>query len=269
MKVSLFCKDAVCTHDMNSDCVSASCFGNLEVFQGDLYALTMGFVFSKYDEGRFVTCTDGEISGFWHGDDGLFAITADRSLIRLDDSGNVELINDAYAEYWNTNYNGKIYGNSGSAYYVLDLNDDHPEPRNLINTSAAVNDGSLIYFLEDKTLRLCTASQDGELITGLTDRGVMAGSMNFDSDYVYYRYQDKESDEDRTEHVMYRVPKDGSAPPEQVADLPGRILNIYTVPGCDTVFAVCFREADEQAAGIYAVKKDGSDYCRLDIRTDF
>lgn len=269
MKVSLFCKDPVCAHNMNSDCISASCFGNLEVVQGRLYALTTGFNLCEFDGEKFVKQIDGEIGGFWYGDNGLFAITQDKSLIRFDDSHGVEIINDSYAEYWNSNYSGKIYGNTGSTYNVLDLNDNHTEPRRLLSTSAAINDGDLIYYLEDQTLCLCTASLEGVHDNKLTDRSIMAGSMNFDSDYVYYRYLNKESDMDRAEHIIYRIPKDGSAPPEQIADIPGRIINIYTVPGCDTIFAVCFREKGEAVAKIYAVKKDGSDFCCLDIRTDF
>lgn len=269
MQVNCFCRDAVCTHDRkeNPFCISASCLGNLAMIGENLYALSTDHTLCKYENGQLKALAEGEISYFCHGEEGLFAVTQDSSLIRFGESGDLEILHDAYAEYWLSNYEGKMYGNTGDAYCVLDLKDDGGDPTEILRTSMGITDGERIYYLEDRTTALCTASMQGELLVKLTDRPVMPASVNFDADYVYFRYMnDGESDGGKAEHELYRVQKDGSESPELLAQIPERILNVFTVPGCDTVFITCFREAGRNDSGIYAVKKDGSDFCRLDIQ---
>ena len=278
------CRDASCNHQ-SAKCVSLGVEDNLEAYDGKIYASK--YVLADAVTGRYVMqlmqlqgdhfecILKGDSGGFWHANHCLYVVTRDQSLLEYpeDDLNSPREVLDEYTYYWNTKFGSKIYGTNGlDGVYCTDLSDPEPAPKHLgCPGENGITDGLHIYSF-DGDLNLYCSDMNGENTVQLYDMPVLLSSLNFDGEYIYFRYYEGWP-LDTGDHCneVYRASMADLSHPEKIAEVPGYAGTIYTVPGYDWIFVYVhdgqsYSGVDYfQEEEIYAVKKDGSAQVKLEL----
>ena len=279
-EVSLVCKDATCSH-RRADCPSNRVWGNLEQYDGRLYAeiedrsggIGAGLVrrVAEWKNGRFEQIIDGSVEAFWHANGNLYVETADNSLLVYENGSDTpRTLLDEYAERKNVVFGQYLYSSYGQGICRVDLLAETPQVEVLVeDASTAMVDGEYIYYpnLEDILYR---CDLDGGNQIPLTDRPIYPGAINFDDDYFYFRYQNVEAPYGEEAGDLYRFGKDDPSQIEKIAEFPEAIHRIFTVPGHNLLFIEMYgQELDEHGntmeGSVYTVEADGSGAIHLDI----
>ncbi|MBQ6550897.1 MAG: hypothetical protein IJL78_05775 [Lachnospiraceae bacterium] len=279
LEVTPFCKDATCSHQ-NPKCTALGVEMNLEVYDGKVYALKSeidprsGARTSKVmrlSGDHFECILEGDCELFWHADHHLYVTTSDRSLLAYteEDMSSPQVLMDEYTYFWNTKFGSKIYGtNVVSGVYCTDLSDPEPESKQLPCPGVTgITDGRYIYSIDQDNYLYCS-DMNGENIEKPYDVPILLASLNFDDDYIYFRYFGDGMYGEQSNEV-YRAPKTNLAEPEKIAEVSGYAYTIYTVPGYDTIFVQTYGAKSDQWGNpipdVCAVKKDGSGQVMLEI----
>ena len=279
LEVTPFCKDATCNH-RTSKCASLGVDGNLEACDGIIYAgkmrladamtgtWTMQIMQLKGD--HFECILEGGYNGFWHDNHSLYVQTKDGSLLAYDeDLNHSQVLVDEYAYYWNTKFGSKIYGTNGlNGVFCTDLSDPIPSAKHLnCPGESAITDGIYIYSF-DRDCNLFCSDMNGENAVQLYDVPVYPTSLNFDEEYIYFRYYEgTDGWEGDLSNKIYRASKKDLTHPEKIAEVSLYASTIYIVPGYDKLFVYAYAAPgyNDPEQEIYAINKDGSGQEKLEI----
>ena len=279
LEVMPFCKDATCSH-RNSKCTALGVETNLEVYDGKVYALkvdidpqsgTRTSKVMRLSGDHFECILEGDCDCFWHADHHLYVMTGDRSLLVYteEDMNSPRVLMDEYTYFWNTKFGSKIYGtNTVAGIFCTDLSDPEPESKQLPCPGViGITDGRYIYSIDQDNYLYCS-DMNGDNTVKPYDVPILLASLNFDEEYIYFRYYEDGMFGERSNEV-YRAPKTNLAEPEKIAEVSGYAYTIYTVPGYDTIFVKTFGTRSDQWGNpipdVCAVKKDGSGQVMLEI----
>lgn len=269
-EISLFCKDATCTHDLtkSEDCVMGDIVGNLELYNGTLYALNKKDQIMELKNGKFEVIEEGAVYRFWHANDTLYAVSKDSSLLVFPEEGkNPEILIEEYIDYWNVVFDNYLYANSSKGCSRVDLSAEKAEREILLPTGSSLVDGTHIYFMDDKNCYLYAYDMDGSNEVRLTEESILPASLNFDDEYLYFRlYTDRKLD-GKDGKTIYRLKKDGTGEMEKVAELPVYVMTIYTVPGYEKLFVSGQTGFGEESSerSIYTVDKESGEVTLLEV----
>ena len=279
-EVSLVCKDATCSH-RRADCPSNRVWGNLEQYDGRFYAeiedhsggIGAGLVrrVAEWKNGRFEQIIDGSVEAFWHANGNLYVETADQSLLVYENGSDTpRTLLDEYAERKNVVFGQYLYSSYGQGICRVDLLAETPQVEVLVeDASTAMVDGEYIYYPNMQDI-LYRCDLDGGNQIPLTNRPIYPGAINFDDDYVYFRYQNVGAPYGEEAGDLYRFGKDDPSQIEKIAEFPEAIHRIFTVPGHNLLFIEMYgQELDEHGntmeGSVYTVEADGSGAIHLDI----
>lgn len=265
-KVSYFCKDATCMHN-TSKCVSRGIASNLEAYGGELYAMSDDVEIKILKDDSFETYLDGSVSTFWHGNGKLYVVTADHSLLVYENSSKKpKTVLGEYTGFWNVVFGSYLYGCTGESVIRVDLSAEDPQIETVIQEGvmhSSIVDGHHIYYMnasDNNYLYRCDL--DGNNVVCLLEKSVLAASMNFDNEYLYFRlYTNAELDgEDSTD--VYRMNKADPSQTELIAQFPEPIFQIFTVPSENLLFVTTRDNVERQ---VYTMSNDGSNLQKLEI----
>ena len=273
MEVRLLCQDASCNH-RRTECVSYQKTGNLEQYDGRIFVLggdLRGPVL-ELDGDRFENVTGGDAAAFWHANGNLYVKTPDSELLVYEaGSRTPRTLVEEYPAVQNVVVGDSIYGWDVSTDSIVKTDLDDPRPETVAQGIYFMTDGDFVYAVHSDTDG-CLYRYDLDFgnEVRLTDQEIFPASVNFDEEYLYFRYGDLSLDNviwGPGGHELYRMPKDGSTAPEKIAELQEDVFfEVYTVPDCPYVFAECQHKAGEDIEYVYyAVAKDGSGVQKLEI----
>ena len=269
-EVSPFCTDAGCTHItyVTDKCAADYVLGTLEQYEGKLYAdaSDWNWYVAEYKNGKFRQMFDGDIRGFVHGNGNLYARTADGSLLVLPEgSKKPKILVDEYNFTPCAVFGNYLYGNNGLDIARLDLEAENPQAEVILSNVSGVIDGTYIYYVSGLDRSLYRCSLDGSNPELMLQEPVLAASLNFDEDYLYYRLYEEDLFGSEESCNLYRLPKDGSAGPEKITTLPmSSYTTIYTIPGYDKLFVIVRPDGDKEDE-IYLVPKAGGSPIHLEL----
>ena len=266
-EVSQFCKDATCRHDSVKCTSNAAVQGNLEQYDGKLYALNYGSQIMELKDGGFEVIAEGAVYNFWHANGRLYAVSRDGSLVEFEEgSRNPRILIDEYTDMWNVVCGNYLYGCGSKGIRRVDLTAQEPQAEVVVQNRISMIDGENIYYYDDKTFELYRCEMDGSNPVKLTEQGVLPVGMNFDDEYLYFRLYTGLELDGADSHDIYRMGKADPGQMEKIAEIPEFAYTIYTAPGVDKIF-VTAQEAFVQDAEhmIYAVAKDGSSVEQLQL----
>lgn len=250
-EVSTFSKDA-------TDIRSITTYGNLEVYDGELYMQSVSNKITKLADGEAERVVDGNVNGFWHANGDLYAVTKDSSLIMFEEgSTEAKTLIDEYSSYWNVIFGQYLYGQSSNGLTRVDLSAEELKEETLLEHVTGIIDGEHIYYADEADdFRFYRCDMDGSNPVLLLDNPVLPASMNFDDTYFYFRlFTDLNVSEGEDCCDVYRFPKEDPAQIKKIATLPVPVFNIYTVPGYDKIFVTTMTDGFQT----YVMGLDGSD----------
>ncbi len=266
LEVAPFCKDASCNHQ-NGKCASLGITSNLESYEGEVYALDSSMEIVQLKDGRFERILEGECATFWHADHHLYVCTKDGSLLEYpeDSLKNPAVVSEEYTKCWNVVFDSRLYGaNSTGGVTCIELSNPERGTHQVVSCDGpAMTDGRNIYF-QDLDNYLYRSNIDGGNIEKLYDTGVMYAALNFDEEYIYFRYYDGSLMGEGSDKI-YRALKDDPGRPELIAEFPGYAAAVFTVPGYARIFAYVKENFAKLENDVYAVSKDGSGMVKLEI----
>lgn len=261
-----YCKDATCDH---RKCGTGSLFGNLEQYDGDIYAMSTGNMVMKLENGKMEQQLDGAVNGFWHYGGDLYVETADASLLIYENGhGEPRTILEEYSRYWNVIFGQYLYGTAAGGLTRVDLLADEPVEEVLLENVNATVEGEHIYYTPDDSFYLYRCNMDGTEPELILDKPVLIKWGNFDEEYFYFRlYTNLELDGEDS-HDIYRFPKDDPTDIQLIATLPESVGDIFTVPGTGKIFVqtrVIGGDGNRVPSPIYVMNSDGSDIKALEF----
>lgn len=245
--------------------------GNLESYNGRLYALDPGSRAVEVKQGVQSPLCDGSLYGFWHSNGSLYCVTKDASLLVYEKNGkDPRMLLEEYTGIWNVVFGQYLYGNVEENIVRVNLRSEKPQEEILVKNAGGIVEGHHIYYVDYKTWYLYRCNMDGSDPILLVDKPVLLASMNFDDDYFYFRlYTDTQLEEGEDCFRLYRFPKEDPARIEEIAELPYAVFQVFTVPGYDKLFVVTLGPLN--AAGnrdqwpIYVMNTDGSDVTPVEL----
>ena len=268
-ELSTFCKDATCSH-MGASCAAGGAADNLEIYEGSVYAGTVGGSLLKLQGDRFEKIIDGGVSHFFHSGGKLYVQTNDASLMVYDKEGSQpKMLLEEYSGYWETIFDGKLYYQFDGRNCV-DLNTEPAEPKKLVEHADCITDGEHIYYAQDKNHHLYRMDMDGGNQTLLLDKPVLPASWNFDDEYFYFRLYTEVGKvrpdggavlDGEDSHDIYRMKKNDPDSIEKIAELPVAANQVFLVQESDYLFVKCYSATGNN--DIYLVSKDGSEEPKL------
>ncbi len=267
-EVSFFCRDATCLHKEPS-CPSVDILGNLEWYEGKLYATAYNFSAKVLQGDRFEKLHLRHLWNFFHANGDLFVKTADGALLRYPGGdGDAQVVIEEF-----TGMNEVVFG---EYLYFMDMVGDQLCRFHLNQEDAAIEpllsnvfckiDGEHIYYSDMSTWHLYRCDMDGKNPELLLDIPVNVNRSGFDDTYFYYLlYTDfldypHPSGEKLIE--VWRFPKDDPSQKERIAELPCTDGNVEIVPGYERIFVACRAREIEESLGknyLYTMLPDGSD----------
>lgn len=259
--VSLFCKDATCTHNF-SECASAGINCNLEQYNGEIFGTQFPGPVMKLKNNRFEPIIDGGVSHFWHSGGNLYVVTEDASLLVYENGSSKPcVLLEEYSGFWETIFDGYLYFSSAYNVNRIDLRAEKPQKEVLIKGSDFLTDGQYIYYTPiEEDFHLYRCNMDGSDPMLILDKPVLSGWANFDEEYFYFRlYTDLELDGSGS-NELYRFPKSDPTRIEKIAELDECVGTVYTVPGSDVIFVTTYG-----ADNIYVMAPDGSNPQKLEF----
>lgn len=262
-EVRPYCKDATCDH---RECGTGSLFGNLEQYDGDIYAMSTGNMVMKLENGRMERQLDGAVSGFWHYGGDLYVQTADYSLLVYEDGrGEPRTILEEYSPYWNVVFGQYLYGTYAGTLSRVDLLAEAPVEEVLLENVNPMVEGEHIYYTSDDTHHLYRCRLDGSSPELILDKPVLIKWGNFDEDYFYFRLYTNFELDGEDSHDIYRFPKDDPNDIQLIATLPESVGDIFTVPGTGKIFVKTRTTGEDSNKIIYVMNSDGSDIRALEF----
>lgn len=257
-EVSLLCKDATCTHNPQDisakDCPSNKVWGNLEQYQGELYAKNQDWQVAELKGSQFGKLLNGRVSCFWHADGKLYVETEDKSLMVYEDGSNTpRTLLDEYTERWNTVFGQYLYSGFGQGVCRVNLASENPQIEILKKDCSGITDGQYIYYLDPTDHdHLYRCDMDGNNSELLVDQPVFLGSINFDDEYLYFRLYSLDDMFGEGSCNLYRMCKASPTQMEVIAEFPEPIHSVYTVPGYDLLFVETVVLGEEESDnGVY------------------
>ncbi len=271
-EVRLYCEDATCKHE---DCVASSLFGNLEVYNGKLYALKTseledrpGSVFQPVvlngEEAEVILPSGGS---FFHHEDKMYIKSADSSLVVLEEGqSEPRMVIEEYTGFWNVIFGDYLYANTEDLTIIrTDLTAEEPKAEVVVTNAEGITDGQYIYYVDWKTFYLYRCDMDGSNIQLLVEQPVLLASINFDDEYFYYRlYTDRKLNGTADSCDIYRFPKNDPTQIEKIVTLPVSAYQVFTVPGTGKIFVTTHAPQGESRP-LYVMNTDGSDMKLLEI----
>lgn len=265
--VSLFCKDATCTHK-TSKCASGLVNSNLEQYDGKVYAMHFPGAVQELKNGHFENTVGGGVQHFWHANGNLYVVTQDASLLVYENGSDTSrILLEEYSGYWEVIFGNYLYFTSSGSIWRIDLDAENPQKEMLVENACGLVDGQHIYYMPDDTCYLYRCDMDGSNPELLLDRPVIPAASNFDEEYYYFRLFTNLEFRGEDSHDLYRFPKSNPEKIEKIAELPDTIGTVYTVPGYDKIFVVAYEMVDENTSidTVYTMNKDGSDVTKLEL----
>lgn len=262
-----YCEDATCKHEY---CDASSLAGNLEVYDGKIYALKV-----LEEEGEKVhwqpvvfkgesaeILISGDIGSFFHHKDDMYMGTSDSSFMVLEE-GKKEprMLIEEYHGTWPVIFGEFLYTNSSELNTIIrvDLTAEETKEEIVVQNASGITDGQHIYYMDRKTKFLYRCNMDGSNSELLVDQPVLFASINFDEEYFYYRlYADQPVNKSVDSRDIYRFPKEDPTQIEKIATLPESIYQIFTVPGTDKIFVTTVTREGKDVPDIYVMGSDGS-----------
>jgi len=273
-EVRLYCEDATCKH---KDCAASNLFGNLEVYNGKIYAVKAveeedkpGVVFQPvvFNGDTAEVIISGDAGSFFHHEDKMYITTFDSSLIVLEE-GKKEprMLIEEWSGRWEVIFGDYLYANTDDPSIIrVDLTAEELKPEVVVQDASGVKDGQYIYYVDYKTKQLYRCDMEGSNAELLVDQPVLQASINFDEEYFYYRlYTDQQMNGTADSHDIYRFPKNDPTKIEKIATLPESVYQIFTVPGTGKIFVTTVRLEGDDISVIYVMGTDGSDPKVLEI----
>lgn len=264
LEVSLLCRDATCSH-ISAKCPSANKTGNLEQYDGRIFVLSspVGGKIMELMDGQFETVADGGISSFWHANGNLYARTMDGSLVVYENGSNApRILIEEFTMNRCVAFGRYLYGADRADQGVarVDILADEPKAEIIVHDAFFITDGTYIYARDNQTSLLSRYNMDGGGHFPMSDYPVI--SVNFDDDYIYFRFFFDQDFAGERSNEIYRMSKEDPAQIERIAELPEPAFQIFTVPGYDKIFVTNWRgdeprEEDREESRIYVVAKDG------------
>ena len=271
-EVRLYCEDATCEH---RDCAAGSICGNLEAYNGKLYATIVnekkGGTFQPvvYNGDTTEILVSGDVGSFFHHEDKMYMTTSDSSLMVLEEGKKEpQMLIEEYTGIWTVIFGNYLYANSADGYTVIrvDLTAEEPKEEVIVSNARGMTDGEHIYYMEAKTKLLYRCDMDGNNSELLIDQPVVWASINFDEEFFYYRlYTDLQLDGTADSRDIYRFPKEDPKQIEKIATLPESVHQIFTVPGTDKIFVKTVTRESNEVPDIYVMGTDGSNMKVLEI----
>ena len=273
-EVRVYCQDATCKH---KDCVAGLFYYNLEVYEGNLY----GMVWPENKESAKETIKypavatentaeiiiEANAGSFFHLEDKLYIKTSDKSLVVLKEGqSEPQMVVEEF-----TGHNSMIFGDYlyawqlGNAISRVNLTAEEPKEEIFIPNASGVTDGQYIYYVDMITFELFRCNMDGSNTELLVDQYVLASTLNFDDEYVYYQVlNEQDTSYKESVHDIYRFSKEDPTQIEKIAAMP--VLNvIYTVPGAGKLFATNYQSDENDEAVVFVMNSDGSDLKKLEL----
>lgn len=269
-EVRPYCKNATCDHRSGDrKCGTGALFGNLEQYDGVIYALNTANMVMKLENGKMERQLDGAVNGFWHYGGDLYVETADASLLVYENGrGAPRTILEEYACYWNVIFGQYLYGTFADTLTRVDLLADKPVEEVLLEQVNPMVEGEHIYYTQEDTCHLYRCNMDGTEPKLILDKPVLIKWGNFDEEYFYFRlYTDFELDGEDS-HDIYRFPKDDPTDIQLIATLPESVGDIFTVPGTGKIFVetrMIGGDGNRVPSPIYVMNSDGSDIKALEF----
>ncbi len=266
-EVTDFCQDATCTHEKGK-CPSQGVSGNLEWYDGTLYALKSGRVCRKQGETFETILEDGTVCCFFHADGDLFVHSNDNSLLRYPGGdGEKEVLIEEYRGYFATVFGDYLYYSQTDGFYRMSLTAEGAQPERMLPNVGGQTDGEHIYYNAVDTNDLYRCNMDGTESELLIADVVLSSRAAFDESYYYFlRYEVTptfpHTPSGDSSIYLCRFPKDDPSAEERLATIPYSDGWVYIVPGYDRLFVSGYDYAtnpNNPARYLYTVNTDGTD----------
>lgn len=260
--VELFCKDAACQHN-SERCASFSIYGNLELFDGEVYGL--GSSVLKLNKDRFENVRGtNTVTSFQHYNGMLYAFTNDGTLLAyLKGSASETIIRESVpiSNFWIQNgymYNLKVDDVNGYVLYRMSVNMAY----NKYDTDEIIithvdfyrTDGIHIYYKSNNDFQLKRCDMNGHNVEELPIEH--AYRLAFDDKYIYFWIFNINDTTYSENGNLYRVAKDLSGDSEFITKLYGRWPDIYPIYQSDFLFISMDQEW-------YIMSKNGENFQKI------
>jgi len=263
LETEFFCTDPTCSHK-NSKCMAGGAYGNLEAYNGKIYASTIKGEMLVLKDDRFEPLSDQVMGSFSHGNDKCYVLTNDGALQEYDIKGKfLRTVREEFTGMWCVVCKDQMIYNTLFEIRSVDLYD--PSKDRTISEGMGMTDGESIFFIDNLDCRMYRCDLEGNQKVLLSEEPVLTASLNFDEDYLYYRYYYDNDLSGRLSHAIIRQKKDGSEEAEIMAELPVHAYTIYTVPGFDYLIVVGKLNFASYTYDYYLVRKDGSMIKKIEL----
>ncbi len=262
-----FCQDATCTHEKTT-CSSRSVTGNLERYDGQLYALRGGYVSVRKGEGFETVLEHGGVSQFFHANGDLYVHTRDNSLLRYPGgTGEKQVLIEEYRGYFATVFGDYLYYSQMDGFHRLNLTVEGAQPELVLVDVGGMTDGEHIYYNALDTNHLYRCNLDGTDPELLIADVVLMSRAAFDETYFYFlRYEVTpvfpHMPDGESSVYLCRFPKDDPGAEERLATIPYSDGAVYLVPGYDRLL-ICGNDysldPNYPPRYLFTVNRDGTD----------
>lgn len=262
-EVDTFCKDAACRHTSPS-CVAYCVDGNIEIFEGNVYALrswpnTAKSTATILVNERFVDIVDAidcfRCYGNW-----LYG-WAGGTFIRVPiGGGSHTIIQEDFACGLRVIIGNYLYTTVDGGYTLarIDLEKKDFVVERLIEDCRIVfrYDGENIYYQNKQDGFFYRCDLDGTNATPIPL--AKATRLCFDEEYIYYCAYDVEDYYYPDNGKVFRLKRTLDDEPELICETGGFVQDLYTVYQMDEIFIM-------NGDGVFMVGKDGRNYRQLEL----
>lgn len=258
-----FCQDPSC-HHIDDKCAALGAQFNLENYRGTIYATDIDSQLLKKRGDHFVRMP-GIQGTFIHSRGKLY--TTYKTEIR-EYSKDYKLERVFPIENFGICFRigDYLYGSGGYSTRRIDLNEEEPVVEELFR-GQGLSDGKRLYQLDIRSHQFYKRDLNGNNPVEMFDAPVLM--VNFDKDYLYFRYYIEEDLIGERSHEIYRVDKDGKEEPELIATLPEAVWKIYTVPDSDWIYVVATENfLGDMECSYYAVQVNSGDIRKFQFYDD-
>ena len=253
-----FCQDPTCLH-VTEKCAVLGARSNFENYNGTIYAIDSSNQMLLLKDDHFVK-VEGIKGGFTHTGGKLYVCeSGSNATLAYSENGKLErVVTEEVLGYWRYQIGHYLYGNNGGATNRIDLNKKDAEMEVLFE-GWGYTDGTYLYQVDLKESHLYRRDLDGTNPVRLLDEPVLT-TVNFDKEYLYFRYFIDQNAAGEKCGEVYRMKKDGTDGPELITTLPEPVRNIYAVSEGDWIYVVTTEGYWQNAREtLYAVRIDGSE----------
>lgn len=252
-----FCKDPTCFH-VTEKCAALGACSNLENYKGTIYATDLSNQMLMMKDDHFVK-VEGIKGGFTHTGGKLYVCeSGSNATLAYSENGKLErVVTEEVLGYWRYQIGHYLYGNNGGATNRIDLNKKDAKMEFLFD-GWGYTDGSYLYQLDFEEYYLYRRDLEGKNPVKLLEDPVM--TINFDKEYLYFRYFINQDAAGERCGEVYRMKKDGTDKPELISVLPEMIKRIFMTSDEEWIYVVTTEGFIQDAhETLYAVRIDGSE----------